>query len=137
MARFVFTNAYFNFNSVALSNYVSDITLNWTQPTQEVTAMGDQGVAKLPGLRNDSIDVTLRQDYAAALVDATFSAAFLAGTGVPVEIRSDAGTVGTSNPKWTGTVLVESYTPIGGAIGDTADATVTLTVQGALTYATA
>jgi hypothetical protein len=45
--------------------------------------------------------------------------------------------VGTSNPKYTGSVLIKSWNPIEGSVGDEASVGVSYPTSGAVTRATA
>lgn len=131
---------YFLFNSVALHTAVVSLDLNQIRAMEDKTAMGATSRAKLGGLMDNSFDVEFVQDFAASgadSVDATISAAHAAGTAVAIEIRPVNTTVSTTNPKWTGNVLVASYTPIGGSVGGTFKARARFEVDGALTRATA
>ena len=99
--------------------------------------MGAEGMQRLAGLRDESIDVAFRQDFAAAQVDATLWPLYSGGTSFTVEIRPTSAAVGAGNPKWTGTCLIAEYTPVDGSVGDVAGADVTFEVDGVLTRATA
>ena len=109
-------NAYFTYNSVNLSAWVKSITLNDGFPELDSTAMSNASRRHIAGLEEWSIDVDFEQDYASAAVDQTLSP--LKGTSSAFEIRADAGTVTTTNPKWTGTALLSQYQPVGGTVGE-------------------
>ena len=136
MALAVLTDVSFTFNGTDLSDHVESITVNSSQPGQEITCMGDVGHTILPGLPDCSIDVTFRQDYATTKVDAVIWSALNGGTSQSFTIKPTSGVVGISNPKYTGNAFVQDYKPLSGSIGDTADATVTLVVDGTITRAT-
>lgn len=136
MAKFVFKNAYVSINAVVLSTNVESVTLNYTAETPEKTAMGDNSQKRLPSLKDFSVDVNFRQDFAAALVDATMFP-LVGAAAFAIELRPDAGAVSATNPKFTGNALLSSYSPMGGSVGDVAAAPITLVGDGDLTRATA
>ena len=135
MAKFVFKNAFVSINAVDLSDHVESITINYSAATPESTSMSDNSITRLPGLKDFSVDVTFRQDFAASNVDATLFS-LIGAAAFAIEIRPDAGAVSATNPKFTGNALLSAYTPIGGSVGDTAAATATLVGDGDLTRAT-
>ena len=137
MAKLILRDAYLVVNAVNLSAFVESVTINSSREDVEATSMGAQGVQRLPGLRDESIEVTFRQDYAAAQVDATLWPLYDGGTLFAVEVRPTSAAVGAGNPKWTGNCYLNEYTPVDGSVGDVANAEATLLVDGVLTRATA
>lgn len=135
MAEQVLTNAHLTVNSVNLSDHVRSITLRYAADLQDITAMSDTTRNRLGGLKDWSFDVEFNQDFAAANVDATLFP--IVGTSVAIIIRPDAGAVSSTNPNFTGNAIIESYQPVGGAVGDAHTTTVTFQGNGTLTRATA
>lgn len=133
----ILRDAYLVVNSVNLSAYVKQVELNLKQEMGDNTAMGATGRTREGGLKDEGINVTWRQNYGVGLVDATLSAIYSAGTAVAVEIRPTSSAVSTSNPKWTGSILMPEYTPISGEVGDVGEAESSFVVTGVLTRATA
>ena len=125
MARLVLTNASLVVNSVDLSNHVASVTVNRTVDTPDITAMGASGHEMLPSLRNDSFQVTFRQDFAATSVDATLDPLFAAGSTFLVKASAAGTTYSATNPSYSGTCFISEYTPISGNVGDVLDAPVT------------
>lgn len=134
MAEMVISNAYVLFNSVDLSDHVREIRLSTSVDLPDSTAMGDAWHEHLPSLKDFSLTVVGNQDFASGKWDATMFAAL--GTSVPIEIRPVNTTVGAGNPKFTGNVLISSYDPIGGGVGDVLTSSVQMQGNGALTRAT-
>lgn len=135
MAEQVLTNAFLSVNAVNLSDHVRSITLRYAAELQDITAMSDATRQRLGGLKDWSFDVEFNQDYAAGNVDATLFP--IVGSPVAIEIRADAAAVGVTNPKFTGSAILESYQPVGGAIGDPHVSPVSFQGNGTLTRATA
>lgn len=135
MASQVLTNAYILLNAVNLSAFVTGVTLNYSADIAEDTAMGDTAKSRLSGLKDWSVDIDFNQDYAASAVDVTLFG--IVGSSVAIELRADAGAVSVTNPKFTGNVILESYSPISGSVGDKHSTKISLKGNGALTRATA
>ncbi len=136
MAKFVLKDAFLEVNSVDLSSHVESLTVNHGAETPERTSMSENTRTRLPGLIDWSIDVTFRQDFAAALVDVTLFA-LVGAAAFTIEVRPTSAAASVTNPKYTGNALLGSYNPIAGTVGDTANAPVTLVGDDTLTRGTA
>ena len=135
MGKLVLTDAFLSINGVDLSNDVQSVTLNYEAEEQDSTTMGDDTREMLGGLKNWSMDVSFAQDFAASQVDVTLFS--IVGSQVAIILRTDnAAGVGVTNPNYTGTGLISSYSPIGNSVGDLAVAPVTIKAAGTLTRAT-
>jgi len=134
MAEFVFLTPQVLINSVDLSDHLKSATLTYTGDAQEITASGDGTREYLGGLKAWSVSLELNQDYAADEVDITLFS--LVGTVTAFELKADDATTTTTNPSYEGNVVVTSYQPIGGSIGDAVMAPVSLQGSGTLTRAT-
>ena len=117
-----------------LSAYVSSVTLNRTVDSLEVTAMGDAGHKYVAGLESSSVTIDFFNDWATDKVGQTLDTAF--GTTVAVVVQPAAGAASATNPKYTFNVLVDSITPVNGAVGDLATQSVTWQVNGAIVKTT-
>lgn len=135
MARFVLTDVAVILNSVDLSDHVANVEVNTSFDEVETTAYGDGGRTRIAGLEDSSITLTFHQDYAAASVDATIAP--LVGGTTTFEIYPAGTTIGATNPKYSGTVLVTEWAGLNGAVGDLASVDVTWPVSGQITRATA
>jgi len=133
MATLVYTNAKLEINGVDLSANASEVSLNYASETLDETAMGDDTRINKGGLKTWSIDVTFHQDFAANKVDATLFS--LVGTTVCVEVRPQNICSTSINPEYSGIGLIESYNPVGGAVGSLLDAPVTIQSAGTLSRA--
>ena len=135
MAKFVLKNAYCSLNSVDLSYHVESIELTHEADPQEDTVMSDDSIGRLAGLKNWTLTVNFRQDYAASKVDATMFS-LIGAAAFAIEIRPDAGAVSATNPKFTGNAILSGYTGVGGSVGEIAMAPCTMLGDGDLTRAT-
>jgi hypothetical protein len=136
MAIHVLTNASLVYNSVDLSVYVTQITVTMSSEDVDITGMGATARAHAPGLRDDRIEVTFLQDFAAAKVDATIYAQ-QGGSGATMVVKPTSSAVSATNPSYTMTAVPFDYTPIDGAVGEADTVTVTfLPGSGAIVRAT-
>jgi aconitase B len=111
---------------VDFSDHVTAFSLTQQADQLEVTAMGDTAHKFVTGLSADSITVTLLNDTAAGSILATLQAAY--GTTVAFKaIQDSTAAVSASNVLYTGTILVDNFTPINGAVADEATIDVTFT----------
>lgn len=135
MAKQTLLLSYIALNSTDLSNYCSKIELSAEVADEDATTFGSGGWNEvLAGLRSFELALTFKQDVAASAIDSIMWALF--GTVVTFEARMNNAVVGTSNPKYTGSVLVKEWTPINGSVGDVAEVDVTYPGSGALARAT-
>jgi hypothetical protein len=126
MAVFVLKDASVTVNSVALSSYVTAVTLNYEVDSVEVTAMGNNGHLYTGGLQNVSLDVTFNQDFAASQVAATLDA--LIGSTTTVVVKPTSAAVSATNPSYTITnAFLAATQPVAGSVGDLAAMSVTFT----------
>lgn len=135
MAKFVFKDASVVANSVDLSNRVESVEISMSNADVETTAMGATGTQRLAGLADDSFKLNFRQDFGAGNVDATLSP--LRGAApFTVVVKPTAAAVSATNPTFTGSCILTDYNPLSGSVGDVADASVTLPVDGIIVRAT-
>lgn len=135
MAKMVLLASYVNLNSTDLSAYASKIELTVDVEDKDVTTYGSLGWKEvLGGLKSGSVAITFKQDVANTALDSIVWP--LLGTVVTFEIRLANTTVTTSNPKYTGSLLVKSWNPISGNVGDAAEVSVTYPTTGAVTRGT-
>ena len=137
MARIVLTDAYVKLNNVDLSDHIASVEIAQSFDSIETTAFGDSGRTRTGGLEDSSVTLSFHQDFAAASVDQTIAP--LVGGTAPFEIRAvgTATAVSSTNPKWTGTVLITEWNPLSGAVGELSTADVTWPVSGQVTRGTA
>ena len=127
MAVFVLKDASLVVNSINLSAYVSSITLDYAVDAVAADAMAStNGHVFLGGLQNNSLAVTLNQDFAASTVAATLDA--LIGTTTTVVIKPTSAAVGATNPTYTiSNAFLAATQPVAGSVGDLAQMSVTFT----------
>ena len=133
MAILVFTNPQLVVNGVDLSNHVADVTLDISIASVEMTAMGATGKAYLAGLYEGKIDATFWQDFAAGSVDATLSAIWTAGTAVAFSLIGSGTTPSSTNPRYSGSMVMSDYPPMSGAVGSGLSTKASFVTTGAIT----
>ena len=105
MGAFVLTDAYIALNGSDRSAYIKQVALNVETAEQDVTDFADAGwTVPIAGLKSGSLALTFNQDVAASQIDSIMWP--LLGTTVSFEVRATNASVGASNPKYTGIILV-------------------------------
>jgi IMP cyclohydrolase len=136
MARLVLTNAYVTINGVNLSDHIASITLTTTDDVIETTAFGTSARTRIGGLADNSVAFEFHQDYAAASVEATINGSpSLVGTVTAVVVKPNGSTTAADNPAYSFNCLVSEWTPLNGAVGELATASVTWPIDGNITKA--
>lgn len=136
MAKQVLLQSFISLNATDLSSYCSKIELKAEVDVQEATTFGSGGWAEnLAGIKSFELALTFKQDVAASAIDSILWPLF--GTVVAFETRLSNAAVGTSNPKYTGSVVIAEHAPIAGSVGDVAELDLTFPGTGALARATA
>ena len=132
----VLTAQYLSINGTALSSYTKKAELSVEVEDKDVTTYASLGWKEvLGGLKSGELACEFLQDFAASQLDSIMWA--LLGTVVTFEVRADQAAVGTSNPKYTGSILIKNWNPIEGSVGDEATVGVSFPTSGAVTRATA
>jgi hypothetical protein len=134
MAVIAFKDVSVTINSVSLSDNVRSVTLNYEIEQQDATVMGGQR-SFIAGVQNNSLEVTLLQDFAASDVEATIFP--LVGTQTTVVVKPTSSATSSTNPAYTLTnTYLSGHTPINaGDVGAIGEVTLTFT-GGTLTKAT-
>lgn len=135
MAKMILLASYLNLASNDLSGYTSKAELSVEVEEKDVTTFASSGWKEvLGGLKAGTLAIGWKQDVAASAIDSIMWP--LLGTVVTFEVRLSNAAVGTSNPKYTGSVLIKEWKPITGSVGDTAELDVSYPTSGAVARAT-
>lgn len=136
MARIVLTDVSVVFGaSDDLSDHIASVSLATTYDVIETTAFAGGDVpnaakSRVAGLADNSVTFEFHQDYAASEVEATIYP--LLGTAVACKIKPTTGAISATNPEYQFNVLVSEWTPVNGAVGELATASVTFPIVGAI-----
>ena len=134
MAAFVFTNAYVEINSVDMSAFCKSVKLEYQAELQDETAFGDTTRTRLGGLKDWTVTADFNQDFGASAVDVTMFS--IVGSVVGIKLKPVNTSVGSTNPSYNGSGIVESYPPMGNTVGDLATTTVVIRAAGTLARST-
>lgn len=136
MAKMVLLAQYLSINGTDLKAYTKKAELSVEVEDKDVTNYASLGWKEvLGGLKSAELAVEFLQDFAASQLDSIMWP--LLGTVVAFEVRADQGVASTSNPKYTGNILIKGWNPIEGSVGDEATVGLTFPTSGAVTRATA
>ncbi|MFE2300841.1 hypothetical protein ACFXAW_21960 [Streptomyces sp. NPDC059445] len=135
MAKMVLLAQYLSINGNVLNSSTKKAELSVEVEDKDVTNYASLGWKEvLGGLKSGELAVEFFQDFAATQLDSLMWP--LLGTVVAFEVRADQAAVGTSNPKYTGNILIKGWNPIEGSVGDEATSGLTFPTSGAVTRAT-
>lgn len=136
MAKMVLLAAFASINGTDLSAYTRKVELSTEVEDKDVTTYASLGWKEVRGgLKSGELGLEFLQDVAASQIDSIMWP--LLGTVVPFVVRLDQAAVGTSNPQYSGSVLIKGWNPIEGSVGDEASVSVSYPTSGAVTRATA
>lgn len=130
----VLTDAYISINSNVVSDHGNKVEINVEVEDLDATTFGQTAKVRRGGLQDGSISISFLNDFVAANLDSIFWA--LIGQVVAFEIRPTSSAVGTGNPKYTGSILIKEWKPIGGDVGKLVQVDVSFPTSGTTTRAT-
>jgi hypothetical protein len=120
-------------NTTTITDHVSTVSLTREIDQVEITAMSDNVQNMIGGVERPTLSLELYNDFAASSVNSLFEDAL--GTKLNIKLIPVAGTVTATNPSYTMSCLISSWTPVNGAIDSVASVSVSLPVT-ALTKST-
>lgn len=137
MAKFIATGTKVTLNGNDLSSSCAraELVINAAEVT--TTDFGSAGWTEvIGGLKSGQVSLDFHSDFGTGAVSRIFQP--LVGTIGTVAIIAANGTAASqSTPAYTATVLINSFTPVSGAVGDLSTFSVTFPTTGEVTYATA
>lgn len=137
MALVVLTNAYIYINGASdISDHCAKVAFEVEAEELDSTTFGSTGYGSvLGGLKKGNLGLGLKHDYAASNLDSILWPLF--GTVVTFEIKPVNAAASTSNPKYTGSLLVSKLAPISGDVGQLGEFDVQWPTSGTITRGTA
>lgn len=137
MAKFIATGTKVTFNGTDLSSSCARAELVINAAEVSTTDFGSAGWTEvIGGLKSGQVSLDFHSDFGVGAVSTLFQP--LVGTiGTVVLIAANGTAASATTPAYTATVLVNSFTPVSGAVGDLATFSVTFPTTGAVSYATA
>lgn len=137
MAKFVVTGTKVTVNGTDVSSSCAraELVINAAEVT--TTDFGSNGwVEVIGGLKSGTVSLDFHSDFGVGAISTLFQP--LVGTIGTVTIIAANGTAASgTTPLYTANVLVNSFTPVAGAVGDLSTFSVSFPTSGAVAYATA
>lgn len=132
MAKLVLTDSKVTFNGTDISTNVAAVTLNVTANEVTTTAFGQGGVTRVGGIQDNSVTLSIHNDYSAieGLVYPQI------GSTAQIVVKPNGTAVGTANPSYTMQALITEWSSVNGAVGELNTADVTWPISGTVTKAT-
>lgn len=135
MPKKVLLDAQLDINDVDLTEWCAKIELNDEFEDKETTTYASGGAKEyLGGLESGSVAITFKNSYTVGELDDLMWA--LRRQVVTWKARADEDAVSTSNPEYSGSILINQWTPIAGSVGDVAEVDVTFPLSGPMARAT-
>lgn len=136
MAKLVLTAQFVTVNAQNLQSFCRKAEVAVDVDEKETTVFTSAGWKEhIGGLKAGEIALEFLQDFDAAALDSIMWP--LLGLVVPFEVRATQAARSTSNPAYTGSVLVNAWNPLQGSVGDLAEVSVTYPTSGAVNRLTA
>lgn len=136
MAKYVVTGTHVTLNATDISDATARAELVINAAEVETTDFGSAGWTEvIGGLKSGSVSLDFHNDFGVGGVSTLFQD--LVGTVATITLNPEGSTVSATNPTYTASVLITSFTPVSGAVGDLATFSVTFPTSGAVSYATA
>jgi hypothetical protein len=137
MAKFVVTGTQVTLNGSDISSSCARAELVINAAEVETTDFGSGGWTEvIGGLKSGTVSLDFHSDFGAGAVSTLFQN--LVGTVGTVTLIAANGTAASATtPRYTATVLVNSFTPVSGAVGDLSTFSVSFPTTGAVSYGTA
>jgi len=136
MAKFIVTATAVKIGSTNVSDSIASATLELTSADVDVTDFSSNGWTEvIGGLKSGTLSLDIHADNGVGAISTIINP--LLGTIATVTIAPN-GTVGSSsNPIYTVPVLVNSFSPVAGAVGDLSTFSVSFPTSGSVSFATA
>ncbi len=136
MAKYVVTSQKVSVNGTDVSTSCARAELVLNAAEVETTDFGSGGWTEVVGgLKSGQLTLDFHSDFGAGAVSDIFQD--LVGTIGTFVVIANGTAASASTPAYSATALINSFTPVAGAVGDLATFSVTFPTTGAVGYATA
>jgi hypothetical protein len=136
MAKYVVTATTVKIGATNVSANCASATLELTSADIDVTDFSSAGYTKLiGGLKSGTVTLDFHSDYGVGGINTILNP--LLGTIATVTLVPNGTVVSSTNPIWTAPVLINSVSPIAGAVGDLSSFSVSFPTSGEVSFATA
>lgn len=131
MPKMVLLAQYVSINANLLHDHTRKAELTTEVEEKDVTTYASLGWKEvMGGLKSGELGCEFLQDFAATQLDSIMWP--LLGLVVPFEVRADQAAVSASNPKYTGSILINGWNPLTGSVGDEATVSLGFPTSGAV-----
>jgi hypothetical protein len=136
MAKYVVTATNVTLNGTNISSAVASATLELTAAEVDVTDFGSGGFTEvIGGLKSGTVSLDFHNDYGVGAINTLLNP--LLGSLATVTLNPNGTVTSSTNPLFTALVLVNSVSPVSGAVGDLATFSVSFPTSGSVTTSTA
>ena len=137
MGKFVVTGTQVTLNGSDISSSCARAELVINAAEVETTDFGSAGWTEvIGGLKSGTVSLDFHSDFGSGAVSTLFQN--LVGTIGTVTLVAANGTApSATTPKYSATVLINSFTPVTGAVGDLSTFSVSFPTTGEVSYSTA
>lgn len=137
MAKYVVAGTTVQLNGSDISSNVARCEIVINSSEVDTTDFGSNGWTEVVGgLKSGSVSLDFHADFGSGAISNLLQD--LVGTIGTVSVIAANGTAASATtPEYTAEVLINSFTPIAGAVGDLATFSVTFPTSGEVSYATA
>lgn len=136
MAKYVVTATNVTLNGTNISSAVASATLELTAADVDVTDFGSAGFTEvIGGLKSGTVSLDFHNDYGVGGISTLLNP--LLGSLATVTLNPNGTATSAANPSFTTLVLVNSVSPVSGAVGDLATFSVSFPTSGTVTTGTA
>jgi hypothetical protein len=137
LAKYVVAGTTVKLNGSDISSNVARAEIVINAAEVDTTDFGSNGWTEVVGgLKSGSVSLDFHSDFGAGAISSLLSDKV--GTiGTVVVIAGNGTAASATTPAYTATCLINSFTPISGAVGDLATFSVTFPTTGEVSYATA
>lgn len=136
MAKYVVTSQKVTLNGSDVSDACARAELVLNAAEVETTDFGSGGWTEVVGgLKSGQLTLDFHSDFGVGAVSSLFQN--LVGTIGTFVVIANGTAASAQTPAYSATALINSFTPVAGAVGDLATFSVTFPTTGAVGYATA
>lgn len=137
MAKYVVAGTSVTLNGSDISSNVARAEIVINAAEVDTTDFGSNGWTEVVGgLKSGSVSLDFHSDFGSGAIS-NLLADKVGTIGTVVVIAANGTAASATTPAYTATCLINSFTPIAGAVGDLATFSVTFPTTGEVSYATA
>ncbi len=135
MAFMVLTSEQLVIGTNNLSAYIKKAELGITVEDKEITTYASAGwKERIGGLKDGELSIDFIQDFTAGALDEIMWGKL--GSVQTFTVKATNATTSSSNPAYSGSILIKEWKPISGGVGDEATSSASYPTSGAVSRAT-